>query len=379
MSRTTNPDAEYYVTCGFFNSDSASPRKYDAVDFSKLFDGLITDGVFASIGDKLLVKATSGNTVNIGTGKCWFNHTWTSNTDTLPIVCDPAENLLNRIDAIVLEVNSTQSVRDNCFKYIKGAPASEPVKPTLINDTFVHQHALCYITRPKGSTEITQANIENVIGTSETPFITAILQTVSIDELLAQWQVEFDKLLFDRQSQVNTFIAENEKKYDDSIAAKEKDVDNSIAAKEAEFDEAIAAKELKHDTWSAEIRAEMESLLSEVNLWYNNTSVTIDGYLTNMKNKLGQDPATSLQMQIDEGEIRNVLANGFAAGIKNISEDNSVITSTNSDGWTLVTTFTNEFLTATTILTDSNGAELGRLVKNISSDGSKITSEITLL
>lgn len=379
MSRTTNPDAEYYVTCGFFNSDSTGPRKYDAVDFSKLFDGLITDGVFASIGDKLLVKAASGNTVNIGTGKCWFNHTWTSNADVLPIVCDPAENLLNRIDAIVLEVNSTQSVRDNCFKYIKGTPASEPLKPTLINDTFVHQHALCYITRPEGSTEISQANIENVIGTSETPFITAILQTVSVDELLAQWQVEFDRLLFDRQSQVNTFIADNEKKYDDSIAAKEKAADDAIKAKEDAFDVAIANKESVHDAWSAEIRAEMESLLSEVNLWYANTHATIDGYLAEMKNKLSEDPATSLQLQIDENEIRNALANGFADGSKNISEDSSVITSTNSDGWKLVTTFTNKFLTATTILTDSNGAELGRLVKNISSDGLRITSEITLI
>lgn len=378
MSRVTS-EVEHHVTCGFFNSHSDSPRKYDAVDFSKLFDGLITDGVFASIGDKLLVKAATGNTVNIGTGKCWFNHTWTSNVDILPIVCDPAENLLNRIDAIVLEVNSTQSVRDNCFKYIKGTPASEPVKPTLINDTLVHQHALCYITRPEGSTEITQANIENVIGTKETPFITAVLQTVSIDELLAQWQVEFDNLLFDRQSQVNTFIVENEKKYDDSITAKETAADDAIKAKEDAFDKAIANKESAHDAWSAEIRTEMESLLSEVNLWYNNTNVTIDGYLADMKNKLGQDPATSLQLQIDESKIRNALANGLTDGNKVISEDNSVITSTNSDGWTLVTTFTNEFLTATTILTDSNGAELGRLVKNISSDGSTITSEITLL
>lgn len=378
MSRITNPDTEYYVTCGFFNSDSASPRKYDAVDFSKVFDGLITDGVFASIGDKLLVKASSGNTVNIGTGKCWFNHTWTSNNDILPMVCDPAEDLLNRIDAIVLEVNSTQSVRDNCFKYIKGTPASEPVKPTLINNTFVHQHALCYITRPEGSTEITQANIENVIGTSETPFITAILQTVSVDELLAQWQAEFDRLLFDRQSEVNTFIADNEKKYDESITAKEKAADDAIKAKEDAFDVAIANKESAHDAWSAEIRAEMEALLSEVNLWYENAFATVDGYLAEIKNRLGEDPATSLQLQLDENEIRNVLANGFTDGNKVISEDSSVITSTNSNGWTLVKTFTNEFLTSTTVLTDSNGTELGRLVKNISSDGLTITSEITL-
>ena len=367
MSRVTS-EAEYYVTCGFFNSDSSGTRKYDAVDFSKLFDGMVTDGVFASIGDCLVVKASSGNTVNVGTGKCWFNHTWTLNSNILPIACDPSESLLNRIDAIVLEVNATQSVRDNTFKYIKGTPASEPAKPTLTNTEFVHQHALCYITRPMGSTEITQAHIENVVGTEETPFITALLQTVSIDKLIVQWKAQLDEFLAERQSDVNTFISANEQEYDESIAAKEKAADDSIAAKEYEY-----------DAWSAELRTEMETLLSEVELWHNNIHVTVDEYLAEMKDKLGTEPAAALQLQIDENEIRNILVNGFTDGTKTISEDGIVISSTNSSGWTLIKTFTNEFLTSTSILTDSNGTELGRLVNDISSDGLTITSEITLL
>ena len=265
MSRITNPDTEYYVTCGFFNSDSTGTRKYDAMDFSKLFDGMVTDGVFASIGDCLIVKAGSGTTVNVGTGKCWFDRTWTLNDDILPITCDDSETLLNRIDAIVLEVNTSQSVRDNCFKYVKGTPASEPKKPSLINTEFVHQHALCYITRPAGSTEITQANIENVIGTNETPFITAILQTVSLDELLGQWRTQLDEFVAQEELDIEDFIAKNEEEYDASIVAKEK-----------EFDDAIAAKEAAHDKWSAEIRTEMESLLSEVKLWYTNAHTTVD-------------------------------------------------------------------------------------------------------
>lgn len=391
MSRTTS-EAEYYVTCGFFNSDATSARKYDAQDFSKLFDGMVTDGVFASIGDCLVVKAASGNTVNIGTGKCWFNHTWTLNSDILPMVCDPADTLLNRIDAIVLEVNSTQSVRDNCFKYIKGTPslASEPLKPALINTEFVHQHALCYINRPLGSTEITQANIENVVGTSETPFITALLQTVSLDELLGQWQAQLDEFIAARQDQldgfiaarqadVNTFVSDNERRYDESIDAKERAADDSIAAKEAAFDEAIATKEAIHNAWSSEIRTEMESLLAEVELWYGNTHTTVDEYLAKIKDKLATDPAISLQLQIGENEIKDILMNGFVDGTQTISPDGSVISSVNSSGWTLVRTFTNNFLTLTSVLTDSNNTELGRLVKNFSSDGLTIASEFTLL
>ena len=378
MSRVTS-EAEYYVTCGFFNSDSSGPRKYDAVDFASLFDGMVTDGVFASIGDCLIVKAGSGNTVNVGTGKCWFNRTWTLNSDILPIACDPAEALLNRIDAIVLEVNATQSVRDNCFKYIKGTPASTPIKPSLTNTELVHQHALCYITRPMGSTGITQANIENVVGTKQTPFITALLQTVSVDELLEQWRAQLDEFINARQADVNKFITDNEKEYDDSIADKEKAADDSIAAKEKSFDDAIAAKESEYDSWASQMRTEIESLLSEINLWYEGANITIDEYLADIKGKLETDPATALQLQIDKNEIKNILMNGLTDGTKSMSNDGFVISSTDSRGWTLVQTFTNDFLTITSVLKDSNGTELGRLVKNTSSDGSTITSEITLL
>lgn len=378
MSKITS-EAERSVTCGFFNCDPADekPRRYDAVDFSSLFDGMVTDGVFASIGDCLVVTASSGNTVNIGTGKCWFNHTWTLNSEKLPIECENADPILNRIDAIVLEVNANK--RDNCFLYIKGTPASEPVKPTLIDTEFVHQHALCYITRPMGSTEITQANIENVVGTNkETPFVTAILQTVSLDQLLGQWTAQLNEYLAARKNDVDVFISDNEGLYDESIAAKEKKADDSIDVKEKAFDDAIANKESEYDTWSSELRSMMESLLSEVETWYGGTSATINEYIASIKDKLSDDQAAALQLQIDENEIKDILMNGFVNGVKTISEDGSTMSSTNSDGLTLVQTFTNNFLTITSVLTDSNNTELGRLVKNISSDGLRITSEFTI-
>lgn len=379
MSKITNPATEANVSCGFFNSDASATRTYDATDFSKLFDGLINDGVFATIGESLLVKAGSGMTVNIGTGKAWFNRTWTINDDTLPITCDDSETLTNRIDAIVLEVDLSQTVRDNCFKCIKGTPSSNPSKPQLTNTEFVHQYALCYITIPAGSTEISQSRIENVIGTKETPFVTAILETVSMDELLSQWQVEFDKLLSDRQSQVNTFIEDNEKEYDDSIVAKEKKADESIIAKEGEFNKAIAESTTAYNNWSAEQKATMETLIEQMYTWYTTASVTLDGYMYDLHNKLLEEPASALQLQIDENTIKDILTNGFVDGTKTISEDGTTISSINSSGWTLEQTFTNNFLTITTVLKTRDNAELGRLVKNISSDGLTITSEFTII
>ena len=57
---------------GFFNSVNGD-RLYNADDMSKIFDGLITDGVYESVDDKLAVQPNSGMTIQIATGRGWFN------------------------------------------------------------------------------------------------------------------------------------------------------------------------------------------------------------------------------------------------------------------------------------------------------------------
>ena len=55
-------------TYGFFNSLNGD-RKYTAEQLSSIFDGLITDGVFDSIGDILATVPGSGMQVIVKSGK----------------------------------------------------------------------------------------------------------------------------------------------------------------------------------------------------------------------------------------------------------------------------------------------------------------------
>lgn len=188
------------ITCGFYNAINHD-RRYDAKQMSEIFTGIINDGVFMNIGAALAVKSSPQDfsseyevgqpmTVYVGPGRAWFNDSWTKNDSIEPINIPQAEVVLNRIDAVVLEVNSNDSVRDNTIKVIKGTPATEPLKPTLENSEYVHQHALAYITVNADVTEITQAEIENCIGTSETPFVDGILKTIDADILIDQWDAQ---------------------------------------------------------------------------------------------------------------------------------------------------------------------------------------------
>ena len=180
------------VTYGFYNSQNGD-RKYNAEQMGSIFDGVINDGIYQSIGDHFAVSPDSGDVVLVGSGRAWFNHTWTLNDASLPIECEPSDILLNRYDAIILEVNSTDSVRANTIKAVKGTPGSNPSYPTLINTETVHQYPLAYIYRAAGSASITAANIRNVIGTSSTPFVTGILQVTSVDEIYRQWEDQWNQ------------------------------------------------------------------------------------------------------------------------------------------------------------------------------------------
>lgn len=176
---------------GFYNSLNGD-RKYDSEDLSRMFDGIIYDGVIGAVGDTFAVKAGTGNTVNVSSGRAWFNHTWTYNDAPMPISCGSAAVLLDRYDAIVLEVNAASDVRKNSIKVVTGTEASNPAKPTMENTEFVHQYPLAYILRKAGESAISQGNIENMVGTSECPLCTGVLKTMTMDQILAQWDAQFN-------------------------------------------------------------------------------------------------------------------------------------------------------------------------------------------
>lgn len=196
------------VTYGFYNSLNKD-RMYNAQQMSAIFDGIITDGVFGAIGDKLMPVAGTGMQVIVKTGKCWFNSTWTLNDAQLPLDIETADVSLTRIDAIVVEINSAVGTRANSIKVIKGTASANPAKPTLSATENLHQYALGYVTVGAGVTSITAANIEVNVGKTTCPFITSVLQQTDITDLFNQWDAEFNAWFSNVQSQLSGDIAAN--------------------------------------------------------------------------------------------------------------------------------------------------------------------------
>lgn len=331
------------VSSGFFNSLNGD-RKYNAAQMSAIFDGLIIDGVFASIGTAFAVKAAGGLTVNVGIGKAWFDHTWTVNDSILPMTAPEAEVLLDRIDAVVLEVNGMESVRNNTIKFVKGNPSSAPSRPTLTNEGNVHQYPLCYIYRKYGTAVINQADITPMVGTESTPFVTGILQTISLDELLGKWQDELDRF----------------------TDARSKEVDDWIAQEESDF-----------TAWFNKMKADLQQEQTVLDQWIASEQADFLAWYNQIKDQFSGNVAGNLQLEIDKEEVKRILLVGFEDGTKEFSDDGTVITSTASDGRTLTKTFSDGFLTMTNVLKSAAGAEVARAVKTFDSDGKLISTVVT--
>lgn len=183
------------VTSGFFNSQNHD-RLYTAEQMSTIFDGIILDGIFQGVGDAFKVSPYSdaADTVIVGTGRAWFDHTWTLNDTQFSITLDPPGTLLKRIDAIVIDVNRENNVRSNSILYVKGIPSDSPQKPELVKTELHNQYPLVYIDRnpTTESLPVSASDITNMIGSDECPLVTGLLESLDLDMFVQQMESKFN-------------------------------------------------------------------------------------------------------------------------------------------------------------------------------------------
>lgn len=182
------------VRSGFWNSVGTDVRTYYNHDFSHLISLMIKDGVHQNYGECLTVVQGTGMQAIVRTGEAWFNETWVRCDSDLQISVDAAPIVagFSRIDAIAIKIDATQSVRNGTIEYIAGtATAETPSAPELVDTDEIHWHLLATILVRTGDEEVLGSRITNYVGTDTTPFISGILDTISAEVLLNQWQSEW--------------------------------------------------------------------------------------------------------------------------------------------------------------------------------------------
>lgn len=189
--------------CGFFNSVNGD-RLYNADQMSRIFEGLITDGVYESVGEKMAVQPNSGMTVQIATGRGWFGRHWVENDTKLTLTVADSDVLLNRYAAVVIKVDDTDAVRD-VKPYLKYSEfATTPVKPAMTRTETVKEYCLAYIYIKAGAKAITASNIEDTRGDEALcGWVTGLIEQLSSATLFEQFTDIFNKWFSGLQDVIN--------------------------------------------------------------------------------------------------------------------------------------------------------------------------------
>lgn len=190
---------------GFFNSVSGD-RVYNADQMSSIFEGLISSGVYASIGNKLAVQPNEGMTIQINTGRGWFGGRWVVNDSEYLLTLDPADVTLNRYAAICVRVDNTVEVR-KAHPYIKyGEVATNALKPSMERTDEIKEYCLAYVYIPAGAMEITASNIQDTRGNTELcGWVTGLIEQLDSTTLFEQ----FESLFTDWLNSLDDYLDEN--------------------------------------------------------------------------------------------------------------------------------------------------------------------------
>ena len=234
-------------TFGFYNaiydqSTATYDRTYNAEQMSSLFDGIITDGVLtaAAYGDGMAVVVGEGMQVIVSTGRAWFNHTWNYVDSMYPLTIDTAEVVNYRIDAVVLEIDSSVASRTNRLRIVRGGnidgqggvadpDRTRATRPNMQHTEELNQYALAYVTVPPKATAIASANIENVIGTTETPYCTGLIQQLTIDQIMANWVNQFTELFNSKSDEADLWMQQNRVYFDEWFETIQTVLDGDVA------------------------------------------------------------------------------------------------------------------------------------------------------
>ena len=192
------------ITYGFYNaikqSDGTYDRVYNSEQISNMFEGLVTSGVYESVGDALIVKEKSGLTVEVGTGRIVMSDgKWMKNDAKLDITLAAAHLTLNRWSAIVVRADRTNRTITIVEK--AGTPATNPTKPATTVSQTIEEKCLAYVYVGKGVTAITQANITDVrADASLCGWVTGVVKQVNTSELFLQYQSAYEQQLATMQA-----------------------------------------------------------------------------------------------------------------------------------------------------------------------------------
>ena len=171
---------------GFFDSKDGD-RKYSAADFVGFFADFFTNGIVADSTTYLQVKADSGMTLSVNSGKAYINGGFFKPQAPTALTLFDSDTTYPRYDLVVLRWDKV--LRSIYLDVVSGTGSETPVVPTLTRNETTYELGLARVYVAANATEITQANITDLrFNNSYCGVVTGVIDTIDTTALFAQYE-----------------------------------------------------------------------------------------------------------------------------------------------------------------------------------------------
>lgn len=293
------------ANCLPFNAilvDDEYDRVYKAEDWAWYFATFIANGVFPQPSDGLQVIAYSGMEIRVNAGYAFINGYAFRNPATYSITLDTADGAQNRIDRVIVRWDLPQ--RDMYITVLKGAPSAKPLATALTRNTEIWELALADVYIAKGVTKIQTKDItDQRFNSSLCGIVTGTVEQIDASVLTKQFNDFFSTY---SQAVLDEFSVykQDMEKYLTDIAG----VYNSYVSKtesiftqyESQFTERYSTFENTLDEWDAELLRAYTEYMARAQLFYTQAESDFNAWFEEIKGRLGEDIAGSLELQIEE-------------------------------------------------------------------------------
>ena len=219
---------------GMFTSVNGD-RKYTSTFFAEYFASFIGNGIFPNPSTNTQVLAESGMNVSVQQGKAWIDGyiLYVDNPQSLTL--DTGDNLLPRIDKIVIRLDKIN--REIILAVKKGTPATNLTAPNLQRDGDMYELGIANVYVAKGASTITQSDITDLrLNSNECGIVKGTVQEIDTTTLFNQYQnwIENKKIEFNQDLINYTNVKQGE--FEGWVDDKELDYNTYVGAKQSEWD-----------------------------------------------------------------------------------------------------------------------------------------------
>ncbi len=210
-------DQLFTVNSGFYNSVDQD-RLYSADQMNMPYKRLVSNGIFATPegtpSTDMQVTAAGGMTLQVAPGLGIIGDKWFEVPAAVTITIPGNTATVGRIDSVIARVDKNTDSRSGSIVYRTGTASASPAAPALDTAAGVAEYRLANVAVAASATSITQANITDMRGSAECPWITALINQVDTSVLLEQFKAAYDSFLAEMSSRWNAFMQEAGSDYD---------------------------------------------------------------------------------------------------------------------------------------------------------------------